>query len=68
MCFAYIHALASLGFETRSILTQTGEFSFSRTALRKLILPSSVEVISADCFSGCTSLELLEAETGLWLQ
>jgi hypothetical protein len=67
-CFAIIRALGSLVFESGSILTQTGEFSFSFTGIEKLTLPCSVEVIGVGCFFGCSLLEWLAFEVESKLQ
>jgi hypothetical protein len=58
----------SIIFESGSIVIQTGEYSFSRSGLQRITVPSSMEVISVGCFSQCCSLEWLGFEAGSNLQ
>ena len=45
-------------------LTSITEYTFSRTAIKEIILPDSIQQIPSSCFSGCKNLETIDIPDG----
>jgi hypothetical protein len=48
----------------RYVLKEIGKFTFSYSAIKSLRIPNNVEVIGAECFRHCKSLDEIRFESG----
>jgi hypothetical protein len=54
----------SLKFESMSRLSRIGKQAFAETGLIEIVIPSSVDLIGADCFVECRLLSSITYEAG----
>jgi hypothetical protein len=63
-CFSRCGSLASITFQSGSLLSALAWEAFSRSGLTSIHLPASVTVIGRSCFSYCRSLVSITFESG----
>jgi hypothetical protein len=64
-CFRSTHWVRQVEFEANSNLKRIEQEAFEGTSIRRIVIPSSVEVIEEEAFFGCEKLVEVEFEGDL---